>query len=338
MMQKLRAAWILPLLILTGADAPPASPTTAPTKLGKLPHIQVDVKAKQVRVDCEAVKADYPLEFLAVVTNTNEYEALVRTEAKPSDLHLALLMIGLTPGMPVRYSESTKSWLPPSGPPVDIWFEYQKNGKQMKLPAYRWMRDVQSKKEAPPMAWVFTGSKVMNDHSYAADASGSLVSVINNERAVLDVPALKSGAIESREYERNSELMPPTGTAVTMILSPASDLGAPGAGTPGAGTPSAGRADTSASAMPGATTVPVGLSDVHIDQAKVDRLRQHWEDKVAPHRQALREAAQAHYQVINDLRKEQQRLIDESDRIQRTIDQLEKEYQDMTTPQPEPGQ
>jgi hypothetical protein len=56
---------------------------------------------------------------------------------------------------------------------------------------------------------------------------------------------------------------------------------------------------------------------------------------VAPHRQALKEAAQAHYQVINDLRKEQQRLIDESDRIQRTIDQLEKEYQDMTTPQPE---
>ena len=48
--------------------------------------------------------------------------------------------------------------------------------------------------------------------------------------------------------------------------------------------------------------------------------------------------ARTHYQVINDLCKEQQRLIDESDRIQRTIDQLEKEYQDMTTPQPEPGQ
>ena len=68
----------------------------------------------------------------------------------------------------------------------------------------------------------------------------------------------------------------------------------------------------------------------------MDRLsRNSWEQAVAPHRQALKEAAQAHYQVINELRKEQQRLIDESDRIQRTIDQLEKEYQDMTTPQPE---
>ena len=35
-------------------------------------------------------------------------------------------------------------------------------------------------------------------------------------------------------------------------------------------------------------------------------------------------------------RREQQRLIDEADRIQRTIDELEKKYQDMTTPRPEP--
>jgi hypothetical protein len=312
-----RFALALPFLILTGADAPPA---TQP--VGKLPHIQVDVKSKEVRVDCEAVKADYPLEFLAVVTNTNEYEAVVRSEVKPSDLHLALLMVGLVPGQPVHYSESTKTWEPPTGAPVDIWFEYKKNGKDRKVPAYRWMRDVKTKKEATPMYWVFTGSKVMDDNSYAANSTGSLVGVINNELSVLDVPALKSRAIEARDYERNPDLMPDTGTAVTMILSPAADQG----------TSTTRPAD--AAALP--TTNPTGLSDVHIDAAKVDRLRQHWEQAVAPHRQALKEAAQAHYQVIGDLRKEQQRLIDESDRIQRTIDELEKEYQDMTTPQPEP--
>jgi hypothetical protein len=77
------------------------------------------------------------------------------------------------------------------------------------------------------------------------------------------------------------------------------------------------------------------LSDVHIDEQKLDRLHQRWEQAVAPHRGALKEAAQAHYEVINELRREQQRLVNEADRIQRTIDELEKEYQDMTTPQPE---
>jgi hypothetical protein len=321
-----RSGYLLAVLtIFVSASICPADPPPATQPVGKLPHLQVDARTRQVRVDCEAVKADYPLEFLAVVTNTNEYEALIRSEVKPSDLHLALLMIGLQPGQPVRYSESTKTWEPPTGPPVDIWFEYQKDGKSMKVPAYRWMRDVKTHKEAPPMTWVFTGSKVMEDKSYAADATGCLVGVINNELSVLDVPALKSRALEARDYERNPDLMPATGTAVTMILSPAADT---------------------ATTRP-ATTMPVeipatqaadsakGLSDVHIDQAKVDRLRQHWEQAVAPHRAALKEAAQAHYQVINDLRKEQQRLIDESDRIQRTIDELEKQYQDMTTPQPE---
>ena len=50
---------------------------------------------------------------------------------------------------------------------------------------------------------------------------------------------------------------------------------------------------------------------------------------------ALREAAQAQYDVIRELRREQQRLIDEADRIQRLIDELERKYQDMTTPRPE---
>jgi hypothetical protein len=293
-----------------------SAPATQP--VGKLPHIQIDAKSKEIRVDCEAVKADYPLEFLAVVTNTNEYEALVRSEVKPSDLHLALLMIGLTPGQPIHYSESTKTWQPPTGPPVDVWFEYQKDGRQMKVPAYRWMRDVKTKKEAPPMTWVFTGSKVMEDNSYAADATGSLIGVINNELSVLDVPALKSRALEARDYERNPDTMPDTGTAVKMVLSPAADQM---------------NDTTRPTTAPGNS--PAGLSDVHIDQAKVDRLRAHWEQAIGPHRLALKEAAQAHYQAIADLRKEQQRLIEESDRIQRTIDQLEKEYQDMTTPQPE---
>ncbi len=291
-------------------------PTTRPA--GRLPYLHVDVKAREVRVDCEAVAADYPLEFLAVVTGTNEYEAVVRSAVKPSDLHLALLMVGLKPGQPVRYSEAAKTWLPPEGPPVDVWFEYAKGGKPQRVPAYRWMRDVRTKAVAEPFTWAFTGSRTV-DGVYTADQVGSLVGVINNENSVLDVPSLRSRAIEAREYERNPSLLPPTGTPVTMVLTPASP--------PAATRPSdplhvdARQSDSE-------------LSDVHTDQARVDRLRQHWESAVAPHRDALREAAQAHYEAIRGLRLEQQRLIDEADRIQQTIDELEKAYADMTTPAP----
>jgi hypothetical protein len=75
---------------------------------------------------------------------------------------------------------------------------------------------------------------------------------------------------------------------------------------------------------------------VKLDEALLARATQKWEAVVAPKAAALREAAQAHYDTINELRREQQRLIDEADRIQRAIDVLEKRYQDMTTPAPAP--
>jgi len=188
--------------------------------VGKLPHITVDARNKQVRVDCFAVKADYPLEFLAVVSNTNEYEAIVRSDAKPSDLHLALLMIGLKPGHPASYDKEHDKWDPPTGPLVRISFEYQKEGKAVRVPASQWMVDVDTGKPPEDLVWCFTGSRFVGQGEYGANETGQLISVVNNDLSVLDVPVLKSRSIESRQWKR-SEAMPPTNTPVTMILAPA---------------------------------------------------------------------------------------------------------------------
>ena len=315
------------------------APATAPA--GKLPHLDVDVAHKRVRVECEALNVEMPLEFFCCVTGTNEHESVLRSAVKPSHLHMAMLMIGLKPGEPVHYSPSTKKWFPPSGPPVQISVEYERDGKTVSYPGYRLLRDVKTKKEARPFAWVFTGSRVMEDGKYAADVTGYLVSVVNFDLTVIDVPQLASNANETLEWEYNAELVPKTGTKVWMVIEPAGEKGeaterrgdaATKVGE--AGVPAyADRAETTKEVV--GPTAGTRMSDVAIDEAKVKALRERWEKVVAPHAGALREAAQAHYEVINALRREQQRLIDEADRIQRTIDQLEKEYSNMTTPRPE---
>ena len=53
---------------------------------------------KQVRVECEMLACNAPLEFFCCVKGTNDYEAMIRSEVKPSDLHAALLAMGLAPG------------------------------------------------------------------------------------------------------------------------------------------------------------------------------------------------------------------------------------------------
>lgn len=288
----------------------------------KLPFVEIDLPGRRVLVECQAIRIDAPLEFLCVAINGPEHEAVLRTPAKPSDIHLALLAIGLEPGEPARFSEAANQWFPPTGPPVRISVRFNRGGEEVTLPASRLMRDLRTGQAMPDRPWVFTGSRMLEDRRYAADVTGYVVSVVNFDLSPLDVPRVASNANELLEWEINPEVAPEMGAKVTMILEPV-----------GAVEPSPTDAP---STMPVGGTGAPARSTVTVDQAHVDALRRLWETRVAPHDAALREASAAQYKVIRELRREQQRLIDEADRIQRLIDELERKYQDMTTPRPEP--
>ena len=321
-----------------GADKPDAS---------RLPGVKVDVKAKQVRVECEAINANMPLEFFCVLSGTAEHESILRTDAKPSHIHLALLMLGMTPGEPVRYSDAAKKWIPPQGPPLHISCEWQtKDGKTVSQPAHRMMRNVKTKKAMPALTWVFCGSRMMDDGKYAADTTGYVVSVVNFDLTLIDIPDLASNSNESLEWEFNPDTCPEKGTKVWMVLEPAGKAdGAkeqkevkPQAKAEDQGWRRGGYENVAALAdKPAEAREGAKLSEVKFDERRVKALRERWEKVVKPKNEALREAAQAHYEVINSLRAEQNRLIDEADRVQRVIDELTREYQDMTTPRPEGG-
>ncbi len=387
------AVCILLTLVSCATAQPVAAPATAP--VGKLPHIEVDAKARQVRVACQALRVEAPLEFFCCVTGTSEHEAVLRSPAKPSHVHAALLMIGLEPGEPVRYSEAAKKWLPPHGPPLRISVEFEKGGKIVSLPAYKLVRSVKTKEPMPALTWIFAGSRVMEDGNYAADVTGYLVSIVNFDLTVIDVPALASNANEALEWETNLDEMPEAGAPVTMVIEPAGrEVEPPGLGAAGPiDVPliKVGRGELSlddrpmsiaeldaalaqmrdarrekvrvavaenappllvdtvrrladkngVEVEPGASPPPrdaaaaaAAAGAVRVEQQQLDDLRRRWDAAVKPHAGALREAAQTQYDVLAELRREQQRLIDEADRIQRLIDELEREYQEMTTPRP----
>jgi hypothetical protein len=212
------------LILLCLCSSLRADPTT---QVGHFPHIAVDVKNKQIRVDCEALHCEAPLEFFCVTAGGNEHESVIRTRAKPSQIHTALLMLGLQPGEPVKYSESDRKWFPPHGPPLKISIEYVKDGKQYSMPAYKLMRDVHTKQTMPPLTWVFTGSRVMEDGTYAADITSYVVSIVNFDLTLIDIPALASSANETLEWETNLDLLPPLGSPMTMIIEPATALPGP---------------------------------------------------------------------------------------------------------------
>lgn len=225
------------------ADDTAAPPTTqpaaspAPDGVGPLRHVQIDLKNKQIRIDCEALHAHMPLEFFCVVRGGQEHETVLRTDARPSIIHFGLLAMGLKPGEPAHLDEATHTWYPPTGPTLKITCEYWLNGKTIVVPANRMMRSVKTKQEMPPMTWVFDGSRIMPDGQYAADLTGYVVSIVNFDLTMIDVPELASNANETLEWEYNPDLVPPLGTPVTMIIEP----GGPEAATRPAKTKPAGQ-------------------------------------------------------------------------------------------------
>lgn len=189
-------------------------------KVGKLPFIEFDARAKQVRVECEVVNVDTPLEFFCVGRNGPDHETVLRSQVKPSDLHAAMLAVGLKPGAPLSWSEEQKKWLPPSGASIDISVRWKDGDKTINKPANEMMRDLKTKKPMPATHWVFAGSRVLEQGQYAADITGYIVSIVNFDLTVVDIPNLASSANETLEWERNPDATPPAETKVTMIIEP----------------------------------------------------------------------------------------------------------------------
>src|SRR5439155_25484028 len=117
-------------------------------------------------------------------------------------------------------------WIPPHGPPLDLTVRFKREKRTIELPAYRLMRDIKSRREMPPLTWIFAGSRVMENNVYAADQTGYLVSVVNFDLTVIDIPQLASNANETLEWETNTDLMPPAGTPATLVISPAGGVAA----------------------------------------------------------------------------------------------------------------
>ena len=230
------------------------APATQP--VGHFPFLQVDARKKIIEIECEAIDCKNPLEFFLCSTGTNEHEAVLRSKVRPSHLHAALLMLGLQPGEPVHFSEAQKAWLPPHGPPLELSVRFQRDNKTIELPAHRLMRDLRTKKEIPPLTWIFAGSRVMDNGIYAADQTGYLVSVVNFDLTVIDIPKLASSANETLEWEINTDLAPPGGTPVTLVITPA------GGNAPNE-TPAA---QPAANVAPAATGAPIAQPLITIDE------------------------------------------------------------------------
>ena len=206
-----------------------AAPTSRPGVV-RIGLVEADLAAREVRVPAEVVVVDVPLEFVLVVAGTADHETVLRTTARPSDLHAALLALGLEPGSPARWDEDAQRWLAPSGAAVD--FSVIPEGGP-EVPVESWVRAINGGGPMPPRTWVFAGSYVGDDGAYAADLTGLIAGLANFESNTLDLPELASASSPALLWEIDPEAAPPSGTPATLVIRPLAGADNAGAAGPG---------------------------------------------------------------------------------------------------------
>lgn len=169
------------------------------------------------------------LEQVACSPDTREHEALVVIETRPSNLHAALLMAGLQPGSPGRwsYDDETVAVTPPLGDGIEIAVRYDRDGRTVEEPIGAWMVGAADDRPFPDKAWVFAGSEMAANpewmgpgEHYVADLSGSIIGLVTFGDEVIAFEQVMSDqeSVEPMQWRVNTGHVPPIGTPVTVIL------------------------------------------------------------------------------------------------------------------------
>jgi len=219
------------LIAMLGGAALADPPGAATTRLNRHPElvqlsptegVWVDRVRRQVVVGGEIALDRGMIEVFACPRRSKEHEAIVATDGSARTVHAALLAIGLEPGAPVSFAPE---YAPARGPRVDVLVRWtDARGERHERPARELIRTVKTG-AALEETWVFAGSVFWTDPAdgreyYQADG-GDLICVSNFPTATLDLPIESSQANDELMFEAFVERVPPRGTAVELVLSPA---------------------------------------------------------------------------------------------------------------------
>jgi outer membrane protein assembly factor BamB len=168
------------------------------------------------------LKETYPLEVVACWPHPlgqKAHETVVNFDAKPSDIHNAMVSLGLKPGRPARGDGK------PVGPEVDLFLIIPGlDGKSRAVPLEKAMVEPRTGKPIPRLKWIFTGSIMRQPDPdkpaqvYGADLTGTLISIV----PVTDETVFQTNLTMKEEpllkLEDNVDILPPEGTPVELVI------------------------------------------------------------------------------------------------------------------------
>lgn len=213
------------VLFVLLAQAPAQPPVPAPRppavqRLGdgslRVGNIHVDTKQRQISV-AGTVNEVQTLEFIATAKQGfKEYESALTLDTDAISFNLSLLLIGLDRKgayVPTVHFDP----IPPKGEAVDIWVEWEVDGKRMRVRAEELVYNETTKQTLKPDSWVYTGSTfVPHGNAYMADIEGTLIGFVHTPAPVIEHSGALAGDYGANRFNPALKLL--AGTKVTLTV------------------------------------------------------------------------------------------------------------------------
>lgn len=201
-----------------------------PTLIRPFEGISINRDQPAVEIEAWACLEAGWLEQIACSPHTREHESLLVVQARPSDIHAALLLAGFEPGKPGSWTErdGEVQFTPPTGDPLVVFVRYLDiEGGIVEEPIRMWIEDEQGRVAPPTETWVFTGSIMATNprwmdpgEHYVADITGSIVGLVTFGDEVVGFRQVLADRVDVQppQWKVRCSHVPPLGTPATMIL------------------------------------------------------------------------------------------------------------------------
>jgi len=209
----------MPHDVAVAAEAVPPSTSVATLAPGLL----VDAKKHQVRMDAVVCLRRGILEYLVCRAHTFEHESIFSTNCKPSQLHMALLVIGFESfayDFDLEWPQRARAHTPSQ---ITIEVEYTLDGALLRQPLSVFVINREHASGKIPDHWTFAGSVFYQDEGkeyYAADSTGAVIGVTPKGASVIQLSERLGIPYQGEDQglEVNDKTTPLAGTQVQLIF------------------------------------------------------------------------------------------------------------------------
>lgn len=179
-------------------------------------NVVVDTNKKEVVISGEIniATGDTTIEFFACGLLGPSHESILMLDAEPFSIFLALGMLDLDPGMNLEVQGDPHD---PEGSDVQVWVEWKQGDKVVSKTARELVWNKFTKQPMEKTHWVFTGGRIRTGQ-FTTQLTHNIIAVHRDPDSILNHPL--PGGIDDRTYRVNTDVVPPKGTKVKVIIRP----------------------------------------------------------------------------------------------------------------------